>query len=109
MSIETLLTELMVQTITVAAVSTKDAYGKRTWGSPTSITNCRVQSGNHKVVDSTGQEQVAVGRVYVPGVPSITLNDKITLPGGATPPILMVDQFSDERGSHHTVIHYGGG
>jgi hypothetical protein len=109
MAIETLLTDLMVETITVAPVSAKDAYGKRTWGSATSITNCRVQSGTHKVVDRAGQEQVAVGRVYVPGAPSITLNDKITLPSGATPPILMVDQFSDERGSHHTVIHYGGG
>jgi hypothetical protein len=99
----------MIDTITVAAVSTKDEYGKRTWGSPTSITQCRVQSGNHKVVDTVGQEKVAVGRVYVPGSPTITLNDKVTLPDGSTPPLLAVDSYKDERGSHHTVIHYGGG
>lgn len=109
MSIETLLTDLMVETITVAPVSAKDSYGKRTWGSATSITHCRVQTGNHKIVDKAGQEQASAGRVYVPGSPTITLNDKITLPDGATPPILMIDQFSDERGSHHTVVHYGGG
>jgi hypothetical protein len=107
MSIESLLTELMIDTITLAAVSSKDAYGKRTWGTPASITNCRVQNGSHKVLDLSGQETVAVGKVYVPGSPTLTLNTKLVLPDGSSPPILAVDRFADERGSHHTCIHYG--
>jgi hypothetical protein len=107
MAIESLLTDLMVQSITIAAVSSKDAYGKRTWGSPSTINQCRVQSGDHKVLDSLGQEKVANGRVYVPGAPTLTLNDKITLPDGSTPPILAISRLSDERGSHHSIIHYG--
>lgn len=107
MSIDPLLTELMVDSITVAAVSAKDAYGKRTWGSATTLSNCRVQSGDHKILDSLGQEKVATGRVYIAGAPTLTLNDKITLPDGSQPPVLAIDRFGDENGSHHTVIHYG--
>lgn len=107
MAIESLLTDLMVQTITIAAVSSKDAYGKRSWASPTSITNCRVQTGSHKVLDTVGQETIAEGKVYVPNNPSVTVNSKLTLPDGTTPPILAVETFGDERGNHHLVIHYG--
>lgn len=107
MAIETLLTDLMVQTITIAAVSGKDAYGKRAWSTATSIPNCRVQTGTHKVLDTAGQETVAEGKVYVPNHPSVTVNSKLTLPDGTSPPILAVDTFGDERGNHHLVIHYG--
>lgn len=107
MAIDSALTALMVQSITIAAVATKDAYGKRTWGSASTINQCRVQTGDHKVLDSTGQEKVANGRVYVPGAPTLTLNDKMTLPDGSSPPILAINRFGDENGSHHTVIHYG--
>ena len=107
MSVSPLLTELMVDSITVAAVSAKDAYGKRTWGSATTLSNCRVQSGDHKILDSLGQEKVATGRVYIAGSPTLTLNDKITLPDGSQPPVLAIDRLGDENGSHHTVVHYG--
>lgn len=107
MAIESLLTDLMVETITIASVSSKDAYGKHTWSAPTSINKCRVQTGSHKVLDTAGQETIAEGKVYVPNHPSVTVNSKLTLPDGTTPPILSVDTFGDERGDHHTVIHYG--
>lgn len=107
MSLDSPLAELMVDTVTIASVSTTDAYGKRTWATATSIPNCRVQSGDHKIVDVAGQEKVAMGRVYVPNAPTVSLNSRLTLPDGTSPPILGIDRVTDERGSHHTVIHYG--
>lgn len=107
MSLDALLAELMVDTVTIAAVSSKDAYGKRTWGSATTYPACRVQSGDHKVLDLAGQEKVATGRVYIPNAPTVTLNDRLVLPDGSVPPILAVDRLADERGAHHTVVHYG--
>lgn len=107
MTIDSELLEIMVDSITIAGVATKDAYGKRTWTSPTTITNCRVQTGNHKVIDSAGAEQVAVGKVYVPGSPTVTLYDKVTLPDGTQPPLLTIDRVGDEIGANHTVLHYG--
>lgn len=107
MTIDAQLLEIMVDTITLAAVSTKDAYGKRTWATASSVTNCRVQTGSHKVIDNAGAEAVAVGKVYVPGSPTLTLNHKLTLPDGTSPPILQVERVGDEIGSNHTVIHYG--
>jgi hypothetical protein len=107
MTIDTALTDIMVDTITLAAVSAKDAYGKHTWSTAVTVANCRVQTGNHKVVDATGVEAIAVGKVYVPGSPALSLFDKVTLPDGTQPPIITIDRVGDEIGSNHTVIHYG--
>lgn len=99
----------MVDTITLASVSAKDAYGKRTWAAPSTVTHCRVQTGEHKVIDSAGAETVASGKVYVPGNPTVTLYSKITLPDGTQPPVISIDRIGDEIGANHTVIHYGKG
>jgi hypothetical protein len=107
MSIDTALTEIMIDTITVASVTAKTAYGVRTWGTATTISNCRVQTGSHKVLDSEGTEKVASGKVYVPGSPTITINDKLTLPNGSQPPIIKVVSVNDQSGANHMVIHYG--
>jgi hypothetical protein len=107
MTIETLLSELMVQSITIANASSLDSYGKHSYAAPTTVTNCRVQTGAHKVTDVDGQEIVASGKVYIASSPTVTPSSKITLPDGSVPRVLVVDRFSDERGSHHTCIHYG--
>lgn len=107
MTIDAALLEIMVDTITIAGVATRDAYGKRTWSSATTVTHCRVQTGAHKVTDTEGTEVIASGKVYVPGSPTLTLYDKVTLPDGTQPPIITVDRVGDEIGSNHTVIHYG--
>lgn len=101
------LTVLMIDTITISSLSTTDAYGKHSWGDPTSIGSCRVQTGAHKITDHNGQEVVAAGKVYVPGAPTVTPESKLTLPDGTSPRIMLVDSKTDENGSHHTVIHYG--
>lgn len=107
MALEDLLSDLMVETITLAPASSRDGYGKRSFGSAVTISNCRVEGGAHKVTDENGQEIVASGLVYVPGSPVATPESFLTLPDGSTPRILVVDRLGDERGSHHTVIHYG--
>lgn len=107
MTIESALTDLMIDTITLAAVSTTDAYGKHSWSSPVSVAHCRVQTGAHKITDSNGQEVVASGVVYVPGAPAVTPESKIVLPDTTSPRILKIDRYSDERGNHHIAIHYG--
>jgi hypothetical protein len=107
MAIETLLSDLMVESITIANVSTIDSYAKHSYASPTTVTKCRVQTGAHKVTDQDGQEIVATGKVYIASSPTVTPASKITLPDGSVPRVLTVDRFTDERGSHHTCIHYG--
>lgn len=107
MAIESALSDLMIDSITIANSSSLDAYGKHSYATPTTVSHCRVQTGAHKVTDQDGQEIVATGKVYVAGVPTVTPESKITLPDGSTPRVLIVDRFADERGSHHTCIHYG--
>lgn len=107
MTIETLLSDLMVETITITGATSIDSYGKHSYAAPTSVSHCRVQTGAHKITDMNGQEIVAAGKVYIASTPTITPESKITLPDGTTPRVLIVDTFSDERGSHHTCVHYG--
>lgn len=107
MTIETRLTDLMVETIVIANATGLDAYGKHSYGTARNVAQCRVQTGAHKVTDQAGQEIVASGKVYVAGYPTVTPESKITLPDGSVPRVLVVDSFSDERGNHHTCIHYG--
>ena len=97
----------MIDTITIAGLSSTDSYGKHSWSAPSTLTHCRVQTGAHKITDHNGQELVASGKVYVPNSPTVTPDSQITLPDGSTPRIMLVDSKTDERGSHHTVIHYG--
>jgi hypothetical protein len=107
MALDAALAELMTDTVTIAAVSSLDSYGKRTHGTPTTYSACRIQTGNRKVTAPDGQERVAVGRVYLPNAPTVTINDRLLLPGNVLAPIIAVDEFHDEQGTHHTIVHYG--
>lgn len=107
MALESALSDLMVETISISPASSRDAYGKRAFGTSVDVENCRVQGGAHKVTDQNGEEVVASGRVYVAGAPAATPESRLTLPDGSTPRILVVHRSTDERGAHHTVIHYG--
>ena len=106
MTLDAALRELMTDTVTIAPVSTRDAYGKHGWATAVSYVG-RIQSGDHKVLDPKGVERVSVGRVYIPDAPDVSIHDKLTLPDGTSPPILAIDETHDERGTHHTTIHYG--
>jgi hypothetical protein len=37
----------------------------------------------------------------------VTINDRLLLPGSVVAPIIAVDEFHDELGTHHTIVHYG--
>ena len=109
MALEALLKELMIDTVTVAAVSTTDAYAKHTWGTPTTLTNCRVETGSWKVLAADGQEVVTSGRVFIPNGPTITPEHKLTFADGVSARIVRVERQTDERGAHHLVVYYGKG
>jgi hypothetical protein len=99
--------DVMADSVAFAAPTSVDAYGRRTMGAAVTYCDCRVQAAVHKVLDASGQERVAYGRVYLPGFPAISVNARMTLPDGSQPPILAVVQVSDEKGPHHTVVHWG--
>lgn len=107
MTIEAAFLTMMPSTVTLHAVSSTDAYGKRTFaGSGTSV-RCRVQTSRRLIVSADGLEIPEEGRVYCYGVVSATVRHKLTLPSGEVVPILMVDTRNDEAGTYSTVISFG--
>jgi tRNA G18 (ribose-2'-O)-methylase SpoU len=104
-------TDLMPHTVTVAALSSRDAYGKPTRAAATSYT-ARVTYKTQRVAsqrlsDSSG-DVLSRGFVILAGTPNVGVDDLITLPDSSTPVILAVDRISDEDGLLYTKVYFGG-
>lgn len=101
--------EMMPDTINFAATSSKDKYGKKTFGSNTGIRG-RIVDEIQLIKNDQGQDVVTKGRVYLYGDhDEITLGHSMTLPDGTSPVIIRVDNVSgiSGEGIHHTVVHFG--
>lgn len=98
--------DLFPQTVTIASLSSRAAYGKQTFGSATSY-SARVVDKAQKIRDPDGQEVLARTVVWVQGTPTVTPQDRITLPDGTTPPILNAEKYPDESGDHHVKVFCG--
>ena len=103
---------LMKQSVTIASTDSYNAVGDKTYNTGKSY-KARVVYGQHQVVDTNGRDVTAAGKTWVGlsstgGLPSVTVNSKITLPDDSTPPIINISRYPDETGSnHHEVVHFG--
>lgn len=99
--------DMMPHQITLAAVSSRDQYGKPTYGTAATY-SARVNYKQTRIVNRTnGQDAIATGIVWISGTPTITIDDRITLPDGSTPVILNWETLADEDGAHHTKVFFG--
>lgn len=104
MALPAALSDLLDQTVTIYAVSTKDFYGKPTYGSGSSR-SARVEPSVKLVRDPEGKECPSRANIYMDGDVTITTSHKITLPDGTSPPILQVAKHTDDDGTvHHTKV-----
>lgn len=98
--------DFMVDTITIEPLVSRDSYGTPIYGGPVSYT-CKVDGEQKQVTDAVGIERMSKAKIYLMGTPVIGPTDRLTMPSGfvpSQPPILSVNPFSDESGSHHTEI-----
>ena len=99
--------ELLNQTVTVKALSSRDSYGKPTYGAGTSY-SARVSFKARLIRGADDRLHQARGEVWLQSNVAVALDDQITLPDGTTPPILAVERAADEDGTvHHTKIIFG--
>lgn len=100
------LKKLYADTVTLAPI-TSDALGAPTLGAAVTY-KARVM-GQHKVVrDSSGEETMSTVQVWIYGTPTIDHTYILTLPARfspRTPPIITVENQSDENGAHHVKIY----
>lgn len=98
--------DMFPDTVGISEFASRDSYGKPLFGSQVSYRG-RVVYKPTKVNDSSGQEVVAKGQVWIQGVPAIDPEDEIELPDGTTPRVLSVSKFPDQNGMHHVVVFFG--
>ena len=104
--------DMMADTITVyAMLPTLDSSGKPQYDlAHPQVFPCRIQMGNHIVVDANGREVTARGTIYVGTFVAPPLTSKIVLPSDYTvqsPPILDSSSVRDENGPHHVKLEIG--
>jgi len=75
------ISHLMKETIVVEPYSSKDAYGKITYGSEVSY-KARVEDKETIIRDTKNNEVVSTGRIFIAGEKTLTTEDRITLPNG---------------------------
>lgn len=97
--------DMFAATVTIASYSARGTYGLRTFGTAVSF-KARVIEKNQRVLAPDGTERVARGTVWVQGIPTVTVEDQITLPDGTTPTILSIERFPDEDGAHHVKVMF---
>lgn len=97
----------MPSTVTLNAVQTTDAYGKRTFSGTSTSIQCRIQTSRRLITSEDGKQIPVEGTVYCFGTSAATVNDKLTLPDGTVVPIVAVETKNDESGAYATIIQFG--
>lgn len=110
--------DCMPQTVTLEPFSDRDDYGEPVYGTAATY-RARVVYQTEMIVDqrigSAELETTSNGHVWFgpptlnlsSGVPpTVTAEDRITLPDGTQPNIMRVDRFPDEDGNHHTKVYF---
>lgn len=99
---------LMPRTITHAAVVSRDAYGKPTYGTATYY-RARVTRQTKRVRSRvSGEDAISDTTIWVGGViPSLGIDDRITLHDGSTPILINWEAPEDETGEHHMKLYMG--
>jgi hypothetical protein len=101
--------DLLPSTVVLEPCIGHGTYGEELYGTPVEGLRARV-SYSQKLVPlpgGTGEQVVSRGTVWVAYTGEVKANDRLTLPDGSTPEILLVDQPGDETGiRHHTKITF---
>ena len=99
--------DLMWQTVVVHPFSERDAYGKPSYGSPTTVNNSRVVYKDFWLRKKDGSEVLAKGIAWLGSSMRITVEDKLVLPDGTQHPVLMSETYPDETEMNHTKVTFG--
>lgn len=97
--------DMMTDTVTIAAESSKDAYGKPTYAAGTQY-DARVNFRSRKVTNEDGQEEIARGEIWIMSNVVVATTDLVTLSTGDTPKVITTERFQDETADHHTKVYF---
>lgn len=100
--------DLMPDTVSYEPLASRDGEAKPSFGTLVSYRARVVYKEIRTSNRASGQDAIGAGEVWFAGVLTPTIDDRITLPGGAQPNILNWSTYTDEDGPHHTKVIFGG-
>lgn len=108
MTIDPALAAAMQDTVTLERQTGVGGFGagSETYGPPETIP-ARVVVGPHRVRTLDGELTVASAAAWLAGVFGVKAADKITLPNGKAPKIIMVQAFPYPEGVAHEKVTFG--
>jgi len=109
-TIDRALLELMTDTIVFAVPSSLSQYGVPTFSTSSQSMSARIVTKHEEVRDVNGAVKEAQGHAYCASTSNSftpTVESRMTLSNGKTPPILRVEQYPDESSTHHFKIVFG--
>jgi hypothetical protein len=111
MSIDRELLALMTDTVTWSTGSTISQYGVPSFSTASHSMAARIVDRYDEIRDADGQVRAARGTVWCASTSASTyrpsVDDRITLPDGTTPPVLRVETYPDEVDTHHHKVTIG--
>ncbi len=97
---------MMPHTVTHEPVSSRNSYGKITYGTAVSRQS-RVSYKQRQIRAANGELTMSTGVVWFAAVVNVDHGDRITLPDGTTPQILSVETHADDKGDRFTKLYFG--
>jgi len=89
------LREMLGETITQRVYVSQDLEGAPTYGPPFTRP-ARVQWRPQRITIGTGEERVSRAKIFLEPTPGISPHDRLTLPDGTSPPLLLIYPARDE-------------
>ncbi len=99
--------DCMWQTVTVQPFSTRDSYGKPSYGTSVVVENSRVVYKSFWFRKPDGSEVQAKGIVWLGSSMRVSVEDKLVLPDGTAYPVLQAETYPDEKELSHTKVILG--
>lgn len=95
------------QTVTIAPLSSRDGYGKPTYGTAASY-KAKIEMATEIIRMDNGEDVKSTRKIFLDSTDtSITVHDKLTLPSAfppVNPKIFAVRAVLDREGLHHIVL-----
>ena len=107
MSFESDFLSMMPHTITVRARASRNSDGSDTFSTSASSLTARVVTTRKWVRNSEGVAVQASQEAWVASTGTLAVDSRYTLPDGTSPPVLAVESFPDESGTHHGHLLFG--
>lgn len=99
------LRDLMPHSIIVEPFLGRDRFGAPTYGAAVTYQG-RVANKTRNVIGADGQQVVSSGDVVLATITTVSVDDRVTLPGGKQPVLLASNMNADETGDAFVTLYF---